>query len=244
VGVWPGTGRLIAGGRCGVWPERPGSPAHKKWPGFWPSAPGGPARGPHPCIVAGGVMRPARGACTPRSCTSCWSTEPWRGRDRGLADCTECGCCGYACRPHPASAGPGRGNKRGPRERFARGFVRLPPAPTCTRAHHPGIMLSAPPAGPAAAWGVLVLGPGTLSVLAVAVGTSLFSELAIAGLAWRRFSLQDGSALPPECWWCSAAASVPLFVPAAAAVFGGGGEAHFRRPGTQLAEPGAGRRSL
>jgi len=73
---------------------------------------------------------------------------------------------------------------------------------------------------PAAAWGALVLGPRVLAVLAAAVAASLAVELLIAGLAWRRVTLTDGSALVTGLLvGCSLPAAVPLFIPAAAAAF-------------------------
>jgi electron transport complex protein RnfD len=73
---------------------------------------------------------------------------------------------------------------------------------------------------PAVAWGALVLGPAALLVLAAAVGASLLAELAIAGLAWGRWTLADGSALLTGLLvGCSLPASVPLFIPIVAASF-------------------------
>lgn len=73
---------------------------------------------------------------------------------------------------------------------------------------------------PAGFGAVVRYGPPALYVLLAAIGASLLTELAIAGLAFRRFTLGDGSAaltglligltLPP---------AVPLYVPIAAAVF-------------------------
>jgi Na+-translocating ferredoxin:NAD+ oxidoreductase subunit D len=72
---------------------------------------------------------------------------------------------------------------------------------------------------PAGAWGAIAFGPRALLVLAVSVASALAAE-ALTGLAFRRFTLWDGSALltglligylmPP---------AVPLYVPAAASVF-------------------------
>jgi electron transport complex protein RnfD len=73
---------------------------------------------------------------------------------------------------------------------------------------------------PAAAWGVLFLGPGALRVLAVAVGVSLAVELAVGVLVWRRCTLTDGSALLTGLLVAlSLPAYVPLFIPAVAAAF-------------------------
>jgi electron transport complex protein RnfD len=73
---------------------------------------------------------------------------------------------------------------------------------------------------PAAAWGVLVQGPGALAMLATAVGASLASELAIGLAAWRRCTLADGSALLTGLLvGLSLPVYAPLFVAAAAAVF-------------------------
>lgn len=84
-----------------------------------------------------------------------------------------------------------------------------------------GIMLTtAACLAPAAAWAVLVQGPGALAVLAVAVGASLAAELAIGLAAWRRFTLADGSALLTGLLVAlSLPAYAPLFLPAAAAAF-------------------------
>lgn len=98
----------------------------------------------------------------------------------------------------------------------------LAPAPhlhagTTTR----GLMLSvAACLLPAGTWGVLVLGPRALAVLAVAVGASLLTELLIAGLAWKSFTLADGSALLTGLLaGFTLPVSVPLFIPAVAAAF-------------------------
>jgi electron transport complex protein RnfD len=73
---------------------------------------------------------------------------------------------------------------------------------------------------PAAAWGVLVHGPGALAVLGTAVAASLASELAIGLAAWRRCTLADGSALLTGLLvGLSLPVYAPLFVAAAAAAF-------------------------
>jgi electron transport complex protein RnfD len=86
-----------------------------------------------------------------------------------------------------------------------------------TRRIMASVVLSLLPAG---AWGVLVLGPRALAVLAAAVGSSLAVELLISGLAWRRITVADGSALVTGMLvGCSLPAAAPLFIPAAAAAF-------------------------
>ncbi len=73
---------------------------------------------------------------------------------------------------------------------------------------------------PAAVWGVLAQGPAALAVLAMAVIASLASELVIGLVAWRRFTLADGSALLTGLLvGLSLPVYSPLFVAAAAAVF-------------------------
>jgi electron transport complex protein RnfD len=73
---------------------------------------------------------------------------------------------------------------------------------------------------PGTAWGVLLLGPAAVRVLGMAVGASLATELAIQALAWRRFTLGDGSALLTGLLvGLSLPVYVPLFVPAVAAAF-------------------------
>jgi electron transport complex protein RnfD len=73
---------------------------------------------------------------------------------------------------------------------------------------------------PAAAWSVLVQGRPALAVLAVAVSASLAAELLIGLAARRRSTLSDGSALLTGILAAlSLPAYVPLFLPAAAAVF-------------------------
>ena len=73
---------------------------------------------------------------------------------------------------------------------------------------------------PAVAWGALVLGPRALVVLAAAVIASLAAELLIAGVAWRRVTLGDGSALVTGVLVGSLLpAAVPLFIPVAASAF-------------------------
>lgn len=73
---------------------------------------------------------------------------------------------------------------------------------------------------PAGLWGVLLFGPRALYVLAVSVGTSLLTELAVSGLFLRRFTLGDGSALLTGLLLgYSLPPAVPLFIPAVASFF-------------------------
>jgi electron transport complex protein RnfD len=73
---------------------------------------------------------------------------------------------------------------------------------------------------PAGIWGVLLFGPRALYVLLVSVAGSLLTELAVAGLLLRRFTLADGSALLTGLLLgYSMPPAVPLFIPAVASFF-------------------------
>lgn len=73
---------------------------------------------------------------------------------------------------------------------------------------------------PAVVWTAVVQGPPVWRVLLVSLGASLLTELAVAGLAFWRFTLDDGSAaLTGLLLGCTMPPGVPLHVPAAAAVF-------------------------
>lgn len=74
---------------------------------------------------------------------------------------------------------------------------------------------------PAAVWTAAAQGAPAWRVLLVSLGASLLTELVIAGLAFRRFTLDDGSAaLTGLLLGCTLPPGVPLHVPAAAAAFG------------------------